>query len=188
MGKMRTWFGGLSNVGKVAAVSTALLVSMGTIGAMAEQGTPSPVAPVTTYQEIQETKAVPFEKVNQDDASRDAGTSVVTTPGQNGVMTKTFRVTLVDGRETERAEIKAEVTTPSVNGVTSIGTKKLYVAPPAPKVSPNCDPNYSGCVPIASDVDCVGGSGNGPAYTGMVRVIGSDIYDLDRDGNGWACE
>jgi len=54
--------------------------------------------------------------------------------------------------------------------------------------SSNCDPNYSGCVPIASDVDCVGGSGNGPAYTGTVQVIGSDIYDLDRDGNGWGCE
>jgi hypothetical protein len=52
----------------------------------------------------------------------------------------------------------------------------------------NCDPNYSGCVPVASDVDCAGGKGNGPAYTGRVNVIGSDIYDLDRDGDGIACE
>ncbi len=52
----------------------------------------------------------------------------------------------------------------------------------------NCDPNYSGCVPIASDVDCAGGSGNGPAYTGRVSVTGSDIYDLDRDHDGIACE
>lgn len=51
-----------------------------------------------------------------------------------------------------------------------------------------CDQNYSGCVPVASDVDCVGGSGNGPAYTGQVSVIGSDIYDLDRDNDGIACE
>jgi hypothetical protein len=43
-------------------------------------------------------------------------------------------------------------------------------------------------VPIASDVDCAGGSGNGPAYTGRTQVIGSDIYDLDSDGNGVACE
>lgn len=53
----------------------------------------------------------------------------------------------------------------------------------------NCDPNYSGCVPVASDVDCAGGSGNGPAYVrGPIYVIGVDIYDLDRDGDGVGCE
>jgi hypothetical protein len=52
-----------------------------------------------------------------------------------------------------------------------------------------CDSNYSGCVPIASDVDCAGGSGNGPKYvSGPLRVTGTDVYDLDRDGNGIACE
>ena len=55
--------------------------------------------------------------------------------------------------------------------------------------SSECDPNYSGCVPIASDVDCAGGSGNGPAYVkGPVRVIGQDIYRLDRDRDGIGCE
>lgn len=58
-----------------------------------------------------------------------------------------------------------------------------------PKRTSNCDPNYRPCVPIASDVDCAGGSGNGPAYvTGPVRVIGRDIYDLDRDGDGVGCD
>lgn len=53
-----------------------------------------------------------------------------------------------------------------------------------------CDPNYTGaCVPIASDVDCASGSGNGPAYVrGPVTVVGTDIYDLDRDGDGTGCE
>lgn len=52
-----------------------------------------------------------------------------------------------------------------------------------------CDPNYSECVPIASDVDCAGGSGNGPAYVrGPIKVIGKDIYRLDSDGDGIACE
>lgn len=53
-----------------------------------------------------------------------------------------------------------------------------------------CDPNYSGaCVPMASDVDCAGGSGNGPEYAeGPVTVVGDDIYELDRDGNGTGCE
>jgi hypothetical protein len=44
-------------------------------------------------------------------------------------------------------------------------------------------------VPIASDVDCAGGSGDGPAYvSGPVYVIGGDIYKLDRDGDGIACD
>lgn len=59
-----------------------------------------------------------------------------------------------------------------------------------PASAQSCDPNYSGaCVPIASDVDCAGGSGNGPAYVrGPVRVIGVDIYGLDRDKDGIGCE
>lgn len=61
---------------------------------------------------------------------------------------------------------------------------------PAPVDDGGCDPNYAdACVPIASDVDCAGGSGNGPAYvTGPVRIVGDDIYDLDRDGDGIACD
>jgi peptidoglycan hydrolase-like protein with peptidoglycan-binding domain len=52
----------------------------------------------------------------------------------------------------------------------------------------NCNPNNTGCVPNDSDVDCAGGRGNGPSYTGRVEVIGRDVYDLDRDGDGIACE
>ena len=54
-----------------------------------------------------------------------------------------------------------------------------------------CHPAYSGaCVPVAaSDVDCAGGSGDGPAYvSGPVYIDGSDVFDLDRDGDGVACE
>jgi resuscitation-promoting factor RpfB len=54
--------------------------------------------------------------------------------------------------------------------------------------SSNCTPGYSPCLPPAYDYDCRGGSGNGPKYTGPVRVTGSDPYDLDRDGDGKACE
>ncbi|MDT5124655.1 MAG: hypothetical protein QOH54_299 [Mycobacterium sp.] len=60
---------------------------------------------------------------------------------------------------------------------------------PQPQGS-NCDSNYSGaCVPIASDVDCAGGSGNGPEYvSGPVTVVGNDIYGLDGNGDGVGCE
>ena len=58
-----------------------------------------------------------------------------------------------------------------------------------PPASRSCDPNYSGCLdPNAYDYDCAGGSGDGPRYTGRVRVLGNDHYDLDRDGDGIACD
>jgi hypothetical protein len=59
---------------------------------------------------------------------------------------------------------------------------------PAPSAS-NCHPSYSGCLKRnAGDYDCAGGSGNGPNYTGQVRVYGSDPFGLDRDNDGWGCE
>ncbi|MEL6595645.1 MAG: excalibur calcium-binding domain-containing protein [Pseudomonadota bacterium] len=59
-----------------------------------------------------------------------------------------------------------------------------------PAFAQQCHNSYRGaCVPIASDVDCAGGSGNGPAYVrGPVQVVGPDVYGLDRDGDGVACE
>jgi hypothetical protein len=59
----------------------------------------------------------------------------------------------------------------------------------SPPPGGGCDPNYSPCVPIAADVDCAGGSGDGPAYVhGPVQVIGVDVYGLDADHDGWGCE
>ena len=54
----------------------------------------------------------------------------------------------------------------------------------------DCHSSYEGrCVPIASDVDCAQGSGNGPEYvSGPVCVVAYDEYELDRDGDGVACE
>jgi hypothetical protein len=56
----------------------------------------------------------------------------------------------------------------------------------------SCTPGYSPCIPNrASDVDCYGGSGNGPRYTrpGVVyRVRGADRYRLDADNDGRGCE
>jgi hypothetical protein len=60
----------------------------------------------------------------------------------------------------------------------------------SPTASPGgCDPNYEPCVPEAYDVDCAGGTGDGPKYvSGPVAVTGYDVYGLDRDGDGTACD
>jgi hypothetical protein len=60
-------------------------------------------------------------------------------------------------------------------------------APPSPPPV-NCQ-GYDPCLPPGPDVDCAGGSGDGPRYVdGPVYVTGSDPYDLDRDRDGVACE
>lgn len=76
-----------------------------------------------------------------------------------------------------------------VNALVSCGSSNPPPPPPPPP-GPNCDPNHGGgCVPVASDVDCGGGSGNGPVYIHeQVTVIGSDIYGLDSDGDGIGCD
>jgi PASTA domain-containing protein len=51
-----------------------------------------------------------------------------------------------------------------------------------------CTPGYSPCIPRGPDVDCAGGTGNGPRYTGTVRVTGADPYGLDADNDGIGCE
>jgi hypothetical protein len=53
-----------------------------------------------------------------------------------------------------------------------------------------CHPSYKlKCLdPRASDYDCIGGSGNGPKYTGLVKVVGRDVFRLDADHDGWGCE
>jgi hypothetical protein len=78
---------------------------------------------------------------------------------------------------------------------TTIAPTTTTTAPPppppttaAPAPAQNCHPSYDPCLAPASDYDCAGGSGNGPAYTGRVNVIGPDEYDLDRDGDGVGCE
>lgn len=53
---------------------------------------------------------------------------------------------------------------------------------PPPESEPICDPNYTGCVPVSSgDVDCY-------EVGEEVEVVGEDVYGLDLEGDGNACE
>jgi hypothetical protein len=114
------------------------------------------------------------------DSSLAKGTTRVRTRGVAGVKTLTYEVTFANGVQTSKTLVRTETTRQPVTEVIAVGTKQAR----------QCDPNYSdACVPIASDVDCAGGGGNGPAYVhGPVKVVGTDIYDLDRDGDGIGCE
>lgn len=149
-------------------------------GTASAEASPSPSRTPDLQKEIVvETASIPYRTRTVKDPSLAEGVKKVRTKGVNGVQTLTYQVTYTDGVETDRKLLSEEVTRAPVTKVVAVGTK----------AASRCDPNYSGCVPIASDVDCAGGSGNGPAYVqGPVRVIGVDIYDLDRDGDGIACD
>lgn len=154
-----------------------------------EEPTPSPKP--TTFEDLEESTAIPFERTTVDDPQLDVGQTAVTTAGVDGTKVTTYRVTYIDGVEASREVVGEVVTVAPVNEVTSNGTRQPAPAP-VPLVQPaeQCHPSYAGvCVPIASDVDCAGGSGDGPAYVrGPLQVVGWDEYKLDRDGDGIACD
>jgi hypothetical protein len=142
-------------------------------------GTPSE-SPKVEKRQLTETREIPFQTKTVKDSTLAKGLQKVKTAGVPGAKTITYEVTLTNGVETGRTVVTEKVTKQPVTQVVAIGTKETR----------QCDPNYSGaCVPIAEDVDCAGGSGNGPAYVqGPVTVVGRDIYGLDNDNDGVGCE
>ncbi|MDG4836830.1 G5 domain-containing protein [Micromonospora sp. WMMD967] len=145
--------------------------------------TPSAAATVPVVKVTTETEqaTVRYAEKTVKDASLAEGKRVVRTKGVNGVRTLTYEVTTTNGVRTSKKLVKSTVTKQPVTQVVAVGTKKPQ--------SSNCDPNYSGCVPIASDVDCLPGTGDGPGYVrGPVKVIGKDIYRLDNDKDGYGCD
>ncbi|HEU5046186.1 MAG TPA: hypothetical protein VFT75_18845 [Nocardioidaceae bacterium] len=57
-------------------------------------------------------------------------------------------------------------------------------APPPTSSSGSCEPGYSPCLPVTSNLDC----GDIPDSEKPVHVTGDDPYRLDGDGDGLACE
>jgi hypothetical protein len=191
---LKAWFVALSTAGRIGIIAAVIMA--GGVASAAINDNPPPHKVVAKTQAMctssttttTETQPVSFDKTTVEDPYTTQGQTYIKTSGANGVKTITYGVvtyTPSGCKENSKTQQKEEITTEPVTEVTAIGTKPKATPPPEP-----CDSNYSGaCVPIASDVDCAGGSGNGPAYvSGPVYVIGSDIYGLDRDGDGVGCE
>jgi cobalamin biosynthesis Mg chelatase CobN len=108
------------------------------------------------------------------------GTSTSTSTSMSTSTTTSATTTTAPRPTTTRAAIAP----------TTTRTTPPTVGPASPKSG--CDPNYAGaCVPVDPvDVDCGGGSGNGPSfvYAKNFQVVGRDVYGLDADGDGIACE
>lgn len=153
--------------------------------------TPSPSpTPVVVVKQEAITEAVPFGSSQQEDWNLATGTTQVAIAGVAGTRTITYDVTYTDGVETARVEVSNIVTVEPIHEVVSVG---MYTPPAAfaGGGDSDCNSNYAdACVPNdPNDVDCAWGTGNGPSYfDGVARVVGNDVYDLDRDNDGYACE
>jgi len=182
-------FGGVAAIAGAGRPSADRPAPTATVTGVSPTPTRSAAAsPRVETRIVTEDQEASYTTTRVDDPGIDEGTEVVRTKGISGVSTFTYEVTYTNGLQTGRKLVKQEITRAPVTEVVAVGTRRNIPAPAAP--AQQCDPNYAGaCVPIASDVDCAGGTGNGPAYVqGPVRVIGTDIYDLDRDGDGIGCE
>ncbi|HWM20964.1 MAG TPA: hypothetical protein VNO51_14840 [Ilumatobacteraceae bacterium] len=64
-----------------------------------------------------------------------------------------------------------------------------------PVAAADCNENYAACVPVAGDVDCAGTEAdvdpdvdNTSYMSEPVEVVGRDVYALDSDNDGIACD
>jgi hypothetical protein len=168
-----------------ATSSTPPATTVPTLPAIKPPTTTKPkiVKAITTKTRVLEYRTIPFKKKTVTDDSMPKGEKAVRTAGVDGTRKLTYEITWVNGVQTAKRLVRQDVSKQPRTQVTAVGTQVEETE------SSGCDPNYSGCVPIASDVDCSGGSGNGPEYVaGPVEVIGSDIYRLDADHDGIGCE
>ena len=84
-------------------------------------------APVITTKEETKTEEVDFQVKEVPNPALPEGVRNVTTPGKKGVRTIVETVTYTDGVETGRVEKSNTITTPAVDEVVEVGTKKGVV-------------------------------------------------------------
>ncbi|MFS9201049.1 G5 domain-containing protein [Streptococcus oralis subsp. tigurinus] len=93
-----------------------------------EVGTKKVVAPVVTTKEETKTEEVSFQTKEVTNPELPEGTRQVKSAGKKGVRTIVYTVTYTDGVETGRVEKSSTITTPAVDEIVEVGTKKV-VAP-----------------------------------------------------------
>lgn len=93
-------------------------------------------APVLSERTLTELRAIPFRKEQRPDDSLPAGTVKVVEEGREGQERITYRVKLVDGKETERIVVNSEVLSPPVTRIEVVGTGKVVQEQPIQEPSP----------------------------------------------------
>jgi hypothetical protein len=118
-------------------------------------------------------------------------------PARTEAKASDFNVSVIRKKPSNRVPGTVLSQRPAAGRFRNPGTTiRVVVAKAKPQPPPPPPPNdYSPPIPPGPDVDCAGGSGDGPRYEGQgdvpfgpFQVVGTDIYGLDGDGNGTGCE
>ncbi|WP_155719597.1 G5 domain-containing protein, partial [Streptococcus gordonii] len=99
-------------------------ITIPAVDEVVEVGTKKATAPVITTKEETKTEEVDFQVKEVQNPALPEGVRNVTTPGKKGVRTIVYTVTYTDGVETGRVEKSNTITTPAVDEVVEVGTKK----------------------------------------------------------------
>ncbi|MEV6597184.1 G5 domain-containing protein [Actinoplanes sp. NPDC051346] len=91
------------------------------VAASAAPSTPPPLSSGTDKRTVTETEPIKFKTRTVKDNWLAKGEKELRTEGIDGVRTKTYEVTYVDGKEKSRKELKSEVTRKPVDQVTAVG-------------------------------------------------------------------
>ena len=105
---------------QVSKVKKSETVTKPAVDEVIEEGT----GPVITTKEETKTEEVDFQVKEVPNSALPEGVRNVTTPGKKGVRTIVYTVTYADGVETGRVEKSNTITTPAVDEVVEVGTKK----------------------------------------------------------------
>ncbi len=105
---------------QVSKVKKSETVTKPAVDEVIEEGT----GPVITTKEETKTEEVDFQVKEVPNPALPEGVRNVTTPGKKGVRTIVETVTYTDGVETGRVVKSNEITTPAVDEVVEVGTKK----------------------------------------------------------------
>ena len=105
---------------QVSKVKKSETVTKPAVDEVIEEGT----GPVVITKEETKTEEVDFQVKEVPNPALPEGVRNVTTPGKKGVRTIVYTVTYADGVETGRVEKSNTITTPAVDEVVEVGTKK----------------------------------------------------------------
>ena len=100
-------------------------ITIPAVDEVVEVGTKKVVAPVVTTKEETKTEEVAFQTKEVTNPDFPEGSRQVKAVGKKGVRTIVYTVTYTDGVETGRVEKSNTITTPAVDEIVEVGTKKV---------------------------------------------------------------